>query len=64
VSELQTCLQPFMVAQKPLEGQAYATICLGPYTSYKARTNLTIFRNSSDSSPHVLSVALECLKNG
>jgi hypothetical protein len=62
VSELQSCLHPFMVAQKLLEGQAYATISLVLYTIYKVKSNLTAWRNSPDSSPHTLSIAFRMLK--
>ncbi len=62
VTELQSCLHPFMVAQKPLEGQAYVTISLVPYIIYKVRSNLTALKNSPDSSPHVLSIAFRMLE--
>jgi hypothetical protein len=62
VTEFQSCLHPFMVAQKLLEGQAYVTISLVPYIIYKVRSNLTALRNSPDSSPHVLSIAFRMLE--
>jgi hypothetical protein len=40
VSDLQKTLQPFMLAQRLLEGEAYTTISLIPYLIYKVRKNL------------------------
>jgi hypothetical protein len=57
VSDLQKTLQPFMLAQRLLEGEAYATISLIPYLIYKVRKNLESLRDSEASSLHVLSIA-------
>jgi hypothetical protein len=56
VADLQTVLKPFMIAQKLLEGQSYATISLIPYLVYKVRKNLETLIDSPNSSPHVLSI--------
>ncbi len=62
VSELQSCLQPFMVAQKHLGGHAYATISLIPYLIYKVRSNLLALMIDPTSSPHVLSITTRMLE--
>ena len=58
---MQAALKPFMIAQKLLEGQSYATICLIPYLVYKVRKNLEALRDSPASSPHVMSIATRML---
>jgi hypothetical protein len=61
VRDLQVTLKPFMIAQKLLEGQSYATISLIPYLVYKVRKNLEALRDSPASSPHVMSIATRML---
>jgi hypothetical protein len=51
-----------MLAQKLLEGEAYATISLIPYLIYKVRKNLVTIRESPASSAHVLSIVTTMLK--
>jgi hypothetical protein len=57
VEDLQTVLKPFMIAQKLLEGQSYATISLIPFLIFKVRKNLHELQDSPHSSPHVLSIS-------
>jgi hypothetical protein len=45
-----------MLAQRLLEGEAYATISLISYLIYKVRQNLESLRDSEASSLHVLSI--------
>lgn len=61
VADLQATLKPFMLAQKLLEGEAYATISLIPYLIYKVRKNLETLRDSPASSAHVLSIVTKML---
>ena len=61
VRDLQVTLKPFMIVQKLLEGQSYATISLIPYLVYKVRKNLETLRDSPTSSPHVLSIVARML---
>ena len=62
VADLQTTLKPFMLAQKLLEGEAYATISLIPYLIYKVRKNLVTIRESPATSAHVLSIVTTMLR--
>jgi hypothetical protein len=57
VLDLQKTLQPFMLAQRLLEGESYAMISLVPYLIYKVRKNLQALQDSAASSLHVLSIA-------
>jgi hypothetical protein len=57
VADLQKVLNPFMIAQKLLEGQSYAAISLIPYLVFKVRKNLEALRDSPNSSSRVLSIA-------
>jgi hypothetical protein len=50
-----------MLAQKLLEGEAYATSSLIPYLIYKVRKNLETLRDSPASSAHVLSIVTKML---
>ncbi len=61
VADLQATLKPFMLAQKLLEGEAYATSSLIPYLIYKVRKNLETLRDSPASSAHVLSIVTKML---
>ena len=40
IAGVTSFLQPFMVAQRVLEGEVYVTICLIPYIIYKIRKGL------------------------
>jgi hypothetical protein len=51
-----------MVAQKLLEGHAYATFSLLPYLIYKMRSNLLALKIDPTSSPHVLSILARMLE--
>jgi hypothetical protein len=62
VTELQSCLQTFMVAQKLLEGYAYSTISFIPYLIDKVRSNLLSLKIDPTSSPHVLSILARMLE--
>jgi hypothetical protein len=57
VSDLQETLQPFMLAQRLLEGESYAMISLVPYLIYNVRKNLQALRDSAAPSLHILSIA-------
>jgi hypothetical protein len=54
ISDLKTLLQPFMIAQRLLEGQTYVTISLVPYMIYKMRKDLTNAVSNELSSQHVV----------
>ncbi len=41
ITDLKMLLQPFMLAQKLLEGQTYVTISLVPFVIYKMWKDLT-----------------------
>ncbi len=64
VADLQTTLKPFMLAQKLLEGQAYATISLIPYLICKVRKKLEMIRESHQLLLHMYFLSLQkCFKN-
>jgi hypothetical protein len=62
VMDLQTTSMPFMLAQKLLEGDAYATISLTPYLMYKVRKKLETIRESPASSANVFSITTKMLQ--
>jgi hypothetical protein len=61
VADLTTTLKPFMIAQRLLEGQSYATISLIPFLVFKVRKGLTELANSPTSSRHVLAISTKML---
>jgi hypothetical protein len=57
VEDLTVLLNPFMIAQRLLEGEAYVTISLVPFMIYKIRSGLTIANTSEASSPQVRTIS-------
>jgi hypothetical protein len=57
VADLQKVLKPFMIPQKLLEGQSYATISPIPYLLFKVRKNLVELRESLNSPSCALSIS-------
>jgi hypothetical protein len=62
VANMTTTLEPFMIAQRLLEGQSYATISLVPFLVFKVRKGLEALVNCPTSSPHVLSIATKMVQ--
>ncbi len=60
VGDLQATLKPFVLAQKLLEGQSYATISLIPYLAFKVKKNLEALRDSSTFSPMCCPLQQRC----
>ena len=62
VADLTATLEPFMIAQRLLEGQNYSTISLIPFLVFKVRKGLEALINCPNSSPHVLSIATKMVE--
>ncbi len=54
ITNLKVLLQPFMIAQRLLEGEAYVTVSLIPYMIYKIRKGLQSAITKGRSSQHVI----------
>jgi hypothetical protein len=61
-TNLKILLQPFMIAQRLLEGEAYVTVSLIPYSIYKIRKGLTNAIGAEHSSQHVISTGRNMLQ--
>ena len=62
IADLKVLLQPFMIAQRLLEGESYVTVSLIPYIIYKIRKGLTSAINNEHSSEHVISTGRKMLQ--
>jgi hypothetical protein len=54
ITNLKVVLQPFMIAQRLLEGESYVTVSLIPYMIYKIRKGLQSAIANDRSSQHVI----------
>jgi hypothetical protein len=61
-ANLKVLLQPFMIAQRLLEGETYVTVSLIPYIIYKIRKGLTSAILNEHSSEHVVSTGRKMLQ--
>jgi hypothetical protein len=61
-ANLKVLLQPFMIAQRLLEGEIYVTVSLIPYIIYKIRKGLTSAILNEHSSEHVVSTGRKMLQ--
>jgi hypothetical protein len=62
ITDLKTLLQPFMIAQRLLEGESYVTVTLVPFMLYKIRKDLNRAVNNEQSSPHVVEIGRSMLE--
>jgi hypothetical protein len=62
ITNLKTLLQPFMIAQRLLEGESYVTITRFPFMLYKIRKDLKRAANNEQSSPHVVAIGRSMLE--
>jgi len=60
-ADLKSLLQPFMIAQRLLEGESYITISLVPFMIYKIRKDLALAVQHEVASPHVVMVGTKML---
>lgn len=54
ITDLKFLLQPFMITQRLLEGEAYVTVSLIPYMIYKIRKGLHLAVTNVHSSQHIV----------
>ena len=62
ITDLKFLLQPFMIAQRLLEGEAYVTVSLIPYMIYKIRKGLQDIIVGPHSSHHVVATGRKMLQ--
>jgi hypothetical protein len=62
IHDLKTLLQPFMIAQRLLEGESYVTISLVPFMIYKIRKDLRAAVDDELSSAHVVGIGTRMLE--
>jgi hypothetical protein len=60
-ADLKSLLQPFMIAQRLLEGQSYVAILLVPFMVYKVRKDLTMAVQDQLASQHVVDIGTKVL---
>jgi hypothetical protein len=60
-TDLKSLLQPFLIAQRLLEGQSYVTISLVPFMVYKVRKDLTMAVQDQHASWHVVDIGTKML---
>jgi hypothetical protein len=60
-ADLKSLLQPFMIAQRLLEGQSYVTISLVPFMIYKVRKDLTMAVQDQHASRQVVDIGTKML---
>jgi len=61
ITNLKVLLQPFMIAQKLLEGQTYVTVSLIPYMVYKIRKGLISAIGHQQAPNHVINTGTKML---
>jgi hypothetical protein len=61
ITNLKFILQPFMIAQRLLEGQSYITVSLIPYMVYGIRKGLLYVIGNHLASQHVIAVGTKML---
>lgn len=62
ITNLRFLLQPFMIAQRLLEGQSYVTVSLIPYMIYKIRKGLLNAIGNNQASHHVIATGTKMLQ--
>jgi hypothetical protein len=62
ITNLKFMLQPFMIAQRLLEGESYITVSLIPYMIYKIRKGLLNAIGNHQASHHVITASTKMLQ--
>ncbi len=62
ITNLKFMLQPFMIAQRLLEGESYITVSLIPYRIYKIRKGLLNAIGNHQASYHVITASTKMLQ--